>query len=303
MCIRDSYSLRYQATTTNAESDLVADQQSYQWLGAITGSTRWSHLTWGLNASNLKNEYDSGRSSESSSYGVRMSYRFNPQFQVSLLGGQESNDYVSLDQQTNYTRGFGFDWTPDQRTSVAANVRNRFFGTGYDVNISHRRRRALLTFVATRDVTSQPSGVSNTGLGTNYDSLYSLIAANNPGLSPDGIRVQVTEALQARGLPTDGTVVNGYLTDREQLQELQQLSLALLGVRNTVTLNATRSEQQPLGLVNGVTNDYALSNRILQSGVGLSWGHQLTGLSSLSLTLSQQPVSYTHLTLPTSDLV
>jgi uncharacterized protein (PEP-CTERM system associated) len=62
----------------------------------------------------------------------------------------------------------------------------------------------------------------------------------------------------------------------------------MLGARNTVTLTATRSEQQPLGLVNGVTNDFSLPDRVLQQGVGISWGHKLTGLSSLSLSLSQQ---------------
>jgi hypothetical protein len=56
-------------------------------------------------------------------------------------------------------------------------------------------------------------------------------------MAPDAVREQVTQVLQARGLPADGTVVNGYLNDRPNLQTLQQLSFALLGARNTVTLN------------------------------------------------------------------
>ena len=236
----------------------------------------------------MQNTYSRGRDTDGSHYGITLSYRFNPQFQVSLLGGRESNDYVTLDQETNYTRGFGVDWTPDLRTQLAAKVQNRFFGTGYNVNFSHRMRRSLVTFLASRDVTSQPSGVSNTGLGSNYDASYALIAASNPELSPSEIAAQTTESLQSRGLPADGTVVNGYLTDRQQVQELQQLSFAMLGVRNTVTLTATRSEQQPLGLVNGVTNNFSLPDRVLQQGVGISWGHKLTGISSLSLSLSQQ---------------
>jgi hypothetical protein len=55
-----------------------------------------------------------------------------------------------------------------------------------------------------------------------------------------------------------------------------------------VTLNATESKQQPLGLVNGLTDDFSLANQITQRGFGIIWGHQLTGLSSLSLSLNQQ---------------
>ena len=151
----------------------------------------------------------------------------------------------------------------------------------------------MVTYRASRNVSFQPAGVGYTGQGSNFDAFYAIIAASNPGMAPDAVREQVTQVLQARGLPADGTVVNGYLNDRPNLQTLQQLSFALLGARNTVTLNMTESEQQPLGLANGVTNDYSLSNRTLQRGVGLIWGHQLTGLSTLSLSLTQQrSISY-----------
>jgi uncharacterized protein (PEP-CTERM system associated) len=83
-------------------------------------------------------------------------------------------------------------------------------------------------------------------------------------------------------------VVNGYLANRPSLQTLQQVSYALLGVRNTLTFNATESQQQPLGVISGLTDDYSLANEVTQRGYGVIWGHQLTGLSSLSLSLNQQ---------------
>jgi uncharacterized protein (PEP-CTERM system associated) len=132
-------------------------------------------------------------------------------------------------------------------------------------------------------------GVGNTGQGSNYDAYYSIIAASNPGLSPDAIRAQVTEVLQDRGVPADGAVVNGYLNNRPTLQDnCSNSRWRLLGVRNTVTLTATENKQQPLGVVNGLTDDFSLSNRVRQRGFGVIWGHQLTGFSSLSLSLNQQ---------------
>jgi len=282
------YRLRYQAATTSSQSNLAPNLDVYTWSGGVNGATRWNHITWALDASDQKSDYETGRDYQASNYGVTLAYRFSPQFQVSLIGGRESNDYVSLDQQTNYTRGFGFDWTPSQRTQLAAIVKNRFFGTGWDVNFSHRRPRSMISFRSSKDVSLQPPGVGNTGQGSNYDNFYAIIAATNPDLSPAEISAQTAQLLVDRGIPADGTVVNGYLDDRPNVQNLQQLTAALMGARNTVTFTATRSEQQGLSLLNGLTNNFSTQGRILQVGYGLIWAHQLTGLSSLSMSFNQQ---------------
>lgn len=282
------YQLRYRAMTTSSKSDLVPGLNSQEWTGGLDGSTRWSHITWALDASRVDTDYEFGRDYEATRYNVTLAYRFSPQFQASLLGGRESNNYVSLDQQTNFTRGVGFDWTPSARTRLNATVRNRFFGTGYDLSFKHRRPRSLVTFVASKDVSLQPQGAGSTGRGGNYDAFYAIIAAANPDLAPSAVAAQTAQLLVDRGIPADGTVVNGHLSDRPNVQELQQLTAALLGVRNTVTLTATRNVQQGLSLINGLTNDFSTSGRTLQRGYGIIWSHQLTGFSSLSLSLNQQ---------------
>lgn len=290
------YLLSYRATVTSSQSGLVSDTTANEWLGKLNGSTRWSALGWALDASRLTNNYQANRLTnnaqrrdyENTKYQLSLLYRFNPQIQVSMFGGQESQNYVSLNQETHTTHGFGFVWTPSPRTELSATNNKRFFGNGYDVKFHHRMPRSLITYTASRNISSHPPGVGNTGQGSNYDAYYAIIAANNPGASPEAIRTQVSQVLQDSGIPADGSVVNGFLTNRPSLQESQQLSLALLGVRNSVTLNATESKQQPLGLVNGVTDDFSLANQITQRGFGIIWSHQLSGLSSLSLSLNQQ---------------
>jgi len=282
------YRLRYLGMITSSQSGLAPGFNSGEWSGGVNGSTRWSHITWALDASSRKVDYETGRDYDASNYGATLAYRFNPQFQVSLIGGRESNDYVSLDQQTNFTRGFGFDWTPSARTQLNTIVKNRFFGTGWDINFSHRRPRSMITFLASKDVSLQPQGVGNTGQGSNYDNFYSIIAATNPDLSPSAIAAQTAQLLVDRGIPADGTVVNGFLNDRPNVQNMQQLTAALMGARNTLTFTATRNEQQGLSVVNGLTNDYSTRDRILQVGYGLIWSHQLSGLSSLAVSFNQQ---------------
>lgn len=281
------YLLRYRATTTSSQSGLVSDTTSSEWSGKLNGTTRWSALGWALEANRLTNNYQL-KDYEDTKYQASLSYRFNPQIRFTVIGGQESQNYVSLNQETHTIHGFGLVWTPGPRTELSATNSKRFFGNGYDVNFRHRMARSLITYTASRNISSQPAGVGNTGQGSNYNAYYAIIAANNPGASPETINSQVSQILQGRGVPADGTVVNGYLTNRPTLQESQQLSFALLGVRNTVTLNANETRQQPLGLVNGLTDEFSLSNQITQRGFGIVWGHQLTGLSSLSLSLNQQ---------------
>jgi len=282
------YFLRYTASGTNADSSAVSDSTMSQWLGRINGDTHWGPLSWALNASSVSTRYDVGRDRDDTRYGLTLSYRLTPQFQLSLIAGRETTNLVSLNDETHSDSGFGILWTPSPRTKLEGSMTRRFFGNGYNVAFSHRMPRALLTYAASNDVSYQPSGVTNTGQGANYNAYYAIIAANNPGLSPDAIKAQVNQVLQGRGVPADGTVVNGYLTNRPNLQKSQQLSLALLGVRNTLTFSATESQQQPLGVVNGLTDDYSLANEVTQRGFGVIWGLQLTGFSSLSLSLNEQ---------------
>lgn len=281
------YLLRYRAAITSSQSG-QGDLQSSEWQGKVSGNTRWGALGWAVDASRTSTNYAHGRDLDATRYGLTLFYRINPQWQILLSNGRETNNYVSAQQESNNTGAYGFVWTPDPRTKLSASKTKRFFGDGYDVELSHRMPRSLWTYRASRDVSFQPAGASNTGQGSYYDAFYALIAANNPGLSRDAIRAQVVQFLQSRGLPVDGTVVNGYLTNTAILQQQQQLSVALLGVRNTVTLTATDSEQQPLGVANGLTGDFSTPDRTRQRGIGVSWGHQFTGLTALSALLTQQ---------------
>jgi len=282
------YFFKYSATTTSSKSNLVSDQTTQKWLGRVNGVTPLSALTWSLDASKVSVDYQTGRDRNDTRYGATLAYRFNPQLQTSLIFGRETTNLASLQDETHNDSGFGVLWTPGPRTKFEGSVTRRFFGNGYQAAFTHRMPRSSVSYKASRDVSYQPSGVSNTGQGNNYDAFYAIVAANNPDLSPEAINQQVVQVLQNRGVPADGTVVNGFLTNRSTLQQLQQLSLALIGVRNTVTFIATESTQQPLGLATGLTDDFSLSNRTRQRGLGVVWGHQLSGFSSLSLSLNQQ---------------
>jgi uncharacterized protein (PEP-CTERM system associated) len=68
----------------------------------------------------------------------------------------------------------------------------------------------------------------------------------------------------------------------------QELSYALSGVRDTVTLLASRTETSRLDSLVNVPDDLSNSNRVIQRGISLALTHRLTPRSALNLTLSQQ---------------
>jgi uncharacterized protein (PEP-CTERM system associated) len=191
-----------------------------QWLGRINGNTRWGPLSWSLDASSNSVDYDIGRDRDDTRYQLTLSYRLTPQFQFSLIAGRETNNLVSLEDETYSDSGYGFavDAEPADQARCAhdaAFLRQRLPDGGF----SHRMPRSLFSYTASRDVSYQPAGVGNTGQGSNYDAYYAIIAASNPGLAPDAIRAQVNQVLQGRGVPADGTVVNGSLNNRPTLQK------------------------------------------------------------------------------------
>ncbi len=278
------YLLRYRLSTTSSKSNAVADLQSNEWITKLNGTTPLSAVTWSFDADSIYNDYSFGKDYESTNYSLTLGYRLNPEWRFSVNAGQESNNYLSESQQTRNNYGYGFVWTPAPLTELSAFKNKRFFGDGYEVSFKHRMKRAQIYYRASKDVSYLPSTVNNNLGITSYDFYYLQLAATNPDLSPQAVRSEVLKLLQQYNIPLNGSVIASSLTNGPNLNKLQELSLAILGVRNTVTLTITDSDRQPF-----VPNlDQLMSNRVRQRGIGIVWANQLTGTTSLSISLNHQ---------------
>lgn len=277
------YQLRYRASATSSKSNVVADMQTNEWIAKLNGLTPFSAFTWSIDATNVNNDYSFGKDYEATKYGGTLIYRLNPEWRFSVTAGQETNNYISVNQQSHSTSGYGFVWTPGPGTELSALKSRHFFGNGYDVSFKHRMPRSQITYRANKDVSFLPSTVSN-NLGTNYENFYSLFAATFPNATPEQIRDLVLRFLQQYNIPPNQSIVIGSLTNSPHLNKLQELSMAFLGARNTVTLTATESERQPFV----PALDQLLLNRIRQRGIGVVWAHHLTGMTSLTFALNHQ---------------
>ncbi len=287
-----NYQLRYAKSSSNAKSNAVANAENDEWSANLRGTTGLAALSWSLDGSSQSVAYGNGRTTEADRLRGVLTYQFDPQFRMSLIGGRESNDYLSLEKESKTTHGWGLEWMPSERTQVSYTKEKRFFGDAQSLSLSHRTARTIWRYSDSKDVSVLPNQLATVGMGSMYDLFYGIFA---PQLAPQfpndpiGLSNAIMQLMRANGIPLNQQVVGGFLTTRVSIQRRKELSLALVGVRNTVTFAATQSDSEGLGTgLSGVSDDFSLTPNIRQRGVSANWSHQLSGLSTLTATFSRQ---------------
>ncbi|MBK7417564.1 MAG: TIGR03016 family PEP-CTERM system-associated outer membrane protein [Dechloromonas sp.] len=113
------YLLRYNLSTTRSDASIVSDTNISEWVGQLRGSTPFQKLKWTIDTSQQSTDYSRGRDTDAERIRAMLTYSVLPQLRFSLSGGQERNNYASLNHETNSTNGYGFDWNPTERTQIS----------------------------------------------------------------------------------------------------------------------------------------------------------------------------------------
>lgn len=285
------YEARYSLATTRSQSALASDVTTADGLVKVGSGSAFRRLGWSAEATRQRTDYSAagGRATEADRLRAVLTYAVSPQLRLSVNGGREANNYTSLDKQSHDSGGFGVDWSPTERTKLSASRENRFFGESHSLSVEHRTPRTAWRFSDSRDVTATPSQSGVGSIGSVYDLFYSQFAS----IEPDPIlRAQlVNNFLQANGISPGATVISSFLTSAVSVQRRQDLSFSLLGVRDTVTLIASRSEGSRLDSLSTLLDDFTTSAVVRQQGLSVSYAHRLTPQSALNVLVSQQNTS------------
>lgn len=293
------YLLRYNWSTTQASANNVSDIDLSEWLGRVSGGTAFKNLRWSVDASQQTTEYSLGRKTEAERLYATATYQLIPQFRVSASGGQESNNYASAGQVSHNTSGYGFDWSPTERTQFSVFKERRFFGDGHRINFNHRFPLSTITFSDTRDVSVLPNQFSTVGAGTVYDLLYQTFMTQmaqdpryigNPALLAQDAAANTLLMLSTFGIPANAQLTSSFLTSRATVQRRQQLSFAMQGARNTLIFMINRNENESILANQSVNDDYLRNNTtgIRQTGFSINLAHRLSEQSSLNVLASRQ---------------
>ncbi len=289
---------RYARNWVNSSANSLFSSQADSYLLNLNSGSAFNTLGWGVNYSNQTVHFATGRSIELERTTGSLRYRITPQFGLTATGGYERNSFISIRGSPSAPLWtVGFVWEPTERTNIAVSGGQRFFGNTYSALASHRTRLTAWDFSYTQDITTfnQQAGLGM-GLGTFGGGLNSLLAAQNPNLSPDAVQ-QASTALLGLGLNGSFFSPTNFLTNRLFLQKRLQASVAMNGARNTVMLRVfdmTRQAWSPDPVDAGLlgTGDLALLNHTRQRGANALWSYRLTQLASANANFGYTRFSF-----------
>ena len=278
-----SYEARYSRAVTSSDSVAVSGVNTVDGSVKLSGASAFSNLGWSTDIGQQVVNYSAGRTTESNHFSVGLTYTTSPRFNVFVRSGRETNNYTSPDAESAGTSGFGLNWSPSEVSKLSASRDLRSFGETFSLSYMLRTGRTVWQFTDSKDVSSAPSQTGIASIGSVYDLLYKQFESQEPN--------PVARAQLVNGISPTATATSGFLTSAVSLQRRQDLSFALLGVRDTVTVIATRSVNSRLDTQSIGVDDLATSSLVRQHGVSVNYSHRLTPDFSLGVLVSQQITS------------
>lgn len=282
-----NYEARYSRAVTSSDAAAASGVTTVDGVVKISGGSAFRNLGWSAGASRQSIDYSTGRPTEADRLILGLSYLITPQLRVSANGGREANNYTSVDKKSYGTSGFGVSWSPSVMTTLSASRDHHSFGNTHSLSFEHRTPRTAWKYTDSKDVSATPTQTGIASLAIS-DLLYGqyVSAVKNPVS-----RAQFNATLSNFGINPNAPFTFGFLTSTLSLQRRQDLSFALLGVRDTVTFVATRSLSTQLDTVSTALDDFNTSSLIRLRGFSISYVHRLTPDYSLGILASQQNTS------------
>ena len=210
-------------------------------------------------------------------------YALSTDITFGLYGGYEHTNFDTPGQR-GWIYGIDAKWQPSSRTLLTAFGEHRFFGDAWRVAFAHRTPAFAWNIVSSRTLQTAPQ------------SAFDLPATNNVAALLDGIfttrypdPVERARAVQnfisSQGLPTS-TLQPITLQQRQlSIVNLNMATIALIGVRNTVSLSGFQSRTADATGGSVILSGGSLTNNS-QIGGSIALTHKLT--PSYTLTASSE---------------
>jgi uncharacterized protein (PEP-CTERM system associated) len=278
------YEARYSLTANRNKSSAASDATTRDGSIRLGGRGSGARLGWSLVAQQQNTAYSTGRSTESDLFTGGLSYAIVPQLSVSISVGQDANNFTTADKQSSETYGYGISWIPSETTSFSASRENRRFGEAFSVSATHRTARTAWRFTDSKSIATPTAQNGLVTLGSAFDIFFDQFASAEP--DPVKRAALVNSFLQANGIDPSTSVTTSFATSAVSVLRRQDLSFSLLGIRDTVTFIATRSESSRVDTLSSAVDDLSNGAVIRQSGFSVSVAHRLTPNSSLSVLAS-----------------
>ncbi|MFN0185520.1 MAG: TIGR03016 family PEP-CTERM system-associated outer membrane protein [Aquabacterium sp.] len=282
------WTVRHEATFSRSSDVRQADQQSERSEARIERRP----APWGGMVELTRQEVQSSGAVESQwrveSARAALDVAVGGDWVLGVLGGKEHSRF-SLTAATDHRLGARLSWTPSERSQIKAEWENRFFGSGWDLEVRHRTPMLSLAmrWNRTPQLTTGSAGAVAAGadLATFLDA---ILTTRNP--DPVARAVLVASLIASRGLDPRVPVPTDVMAEYAQLQSGLQLSATLLGTRNVVAVSMYRQTlEQLVRDGNPFVPGAAADNR--QQGVAVTFSRRLTPRLSLNVRTSWSQIT------------
>lgn len=284
------YEVRYSLAGSNTRQAGRSDSQS-QDLSLLMQGVFNGPLGWSIQAQSGTTDYSQDRETRSDSVRLNLNYAVTPQLMLTALAGVERNDVLSAQRESYNITGVGADWRPSPRSRLSLDLQKRYFGHSHNLQLEHRTGRTLWRLRDSRDVSNSPTQAATVYMGTFYELVYASIADDFPAYSEAELKAAVDKWFATNGYPEsaqDLAVFQGFLSSSATLARTQSLAAVLQGRRTVVTATLSRSRTSRLQSLISLGDDFDSSDFVLQHALGVSVGHRLTPLTSVSADWSLQ---------------
>jgi uncharacterized protein (PEP-CTERM system associated) len=228
-------------------------------------------------------DYESQPSFSQQLMRLRAIYQVDQDLSINARAGYEINDYLFADQ-SGPVYGAGLDWRPTPRTSLSAFVEDRFFGTGYFLDLRHRRRWSAFVVRGSRDTQTrrdQPLVLIPGDTREVLDLAFSSRIAD-----PLERERAIDQFLLRSGLPSELTSPFTFYTNRVYIANQVNATATLFGARNAVSLGVFWRENEPVSAGDtGLPDAFTTFGAFEQYGAIISASHNLSALSTATISL------------------
>ena len=192
-------------------------------------------------------------------------YALFTELELGVLAGREATD-VLVERYRDRVYGWSFNWRPQERTSLSAQIENRFFGKAWQVDASHRMTWLAFSATFNRHPTTYAASASSLSAGSLDQTLTATIPdpadrakAINDFLTKLGPGAQLSNAREIYNLTA-------------QLRQEASGRVALIGRRDVYTFAAGRVDSTPLTQTQSLLSTASTTRDYFFSG---DWVHQL----------------------------
>lgn len=282
-----SYSAGYRFVGSSSDSGDYGSNRTNTLFGQFESGTSYRNLGYGADASRTDQSYGRGNSILQETVGGTLTYVLTPTFHLRGRLGYDRNSYPTTGQPDLKGPSYsgGFDWSPSQHTQLNAQVGHRYFGPTANITLRETTARFAITGVYSRDQTTSSAAGLTLVADPNYALLDQFFRAT---ISDPALRAQaVNNALTQAGLSTSPFGTANFLSNQLYLQKLAQLSIAMLGLRNTVTFDVSRVESQALSNVDVGFDVFDQAQHFRLTTYSANWSHKLGPRTNVNVTATK----------------